>query len=303
MRWLLLMNAYAVGFVASLASYGARPELFNTVTNLVFALPLLVLAVIPSYRTFMPTTLFLSLLLCFGSFIHHYHLCQNATYRVFDHAAYLLLYAYLVTRCLWDFLCGSRLGRFFARFSCVVFVACTVCLYENIMRNSVLRAALAGVSACLTVIHSVGVERRQGVASALAAVGLCVYLVLLAYAFDRRSDTTARADLHGMWHVLVGQFQFVLLFTVLTAGPLPDEWVEMLLVLGATLVYTVVCFASDAFDRGVFLAINATFALVTLLRTGWVLRLRVSATCANGRLRSLRWRWRRLELRESACVS
>ena len=285
MRWLLSLQVYTVTFLSTLGTFAQQPQLFATFTNIAYLLPLFVLAVDPFTTNFMPTVLFLCIFLAFGSFIHHYHVCANPNYRVLDHISYLLLYTYLLTRSFWIVACPYRIGRAITRFVCVVTLAFLICFYEQVLANNEGYVLAFGIVSAIVIFgDSIFILKRESLRGGLLTVLICVALIVLAAAFNGRiSVSEDKYDLfHGMWHICAAQFQFVLIFTLLTRQKLSPEFFEMGLTVVAIIVFSFLR-GFEIYSAWVFLLVSL---LLTIVATWRLLRV------ANPKIHIGKTRWR-----------
>ena len=235
MRWLLSLLTYTGGLVAVVAKMASgHPDVFSTITNLPFVLPLLLLAISPS-KALLPTVYALCIFQGFGSFIHHMHGCTQPDYRVMDHLFYLLLYAYLMVRSAWVMFCDRACWRISIRATCMVLLILVICLYRTFLAHNVTTMIVFGsIAGACVFVDSQLLRRQQTFRSGFASAAMMIALIGTASLFlNTRSRLRAEEDYkndvyHGMWHLLASQFQFVLIFSLMTSGQLADEWVELL---------------------------------------------------------------------------
>ena len=269
MRWFLSLHVFTVAMVASFVHAANEPHAFASGTNIAFLLPFIIFSFAQKQLTFMPTLFFLSAFLAFASLIHHINGCTSTVYRAFDYLSGLLLFAYLTLRAAWALFHRRRSQRLLLRLACVATIGLLVCYYDAVSRRVDVVMVIFGVTASLLIMVDTRMQARQPLGVSVFSTTLLACVIALGIAFNKNTDVwtddAASYDMqHGMWHVLVAQFLFVLVYTLVTVGPLASEWVEMAW-SGGLLIAFVVCLATGAVGNASFLpcfAITTVFLVV-----------------------------------------
>ena len=252
MRWLLSLLVYWVGMLAALAKFSGSITVFSTGTNIAFLIPLFGLCLIPTdgIEIFMPAVYILCVIEAFGSFVHHLHACANNNYRVLDHFGYLLLYSFLMMQSTWSVACRHRLWRFLTRLGVFAIVSVVITCYNQIMQNVLPYIISVGcVSGVIIFLDAIIFKKRQailyGACTILLVIALFVVGGLYNHANHPQSEERDRYDMmHGIWHLLAAQGQFILIWTLITDGKLDDERPEMLVTAIVIVVLLSVYFAN-----------------------------------------------------------
>lgn len=232
MQWLLSLLVFVNGLMAASVKAATQNRYaFSSATNLSFLLPLLLL--LPKNdnpRSFFPSVYLLCVLLGMGSLAHHIRGCSDRDYRVLDHVFYLLTYGFLTARSAWSLCCHNKVLGSMARLIMLVIVSLIVIFYKIVLRYNVEFMVAFGCTSGIIVLFGVFWRRRQGLRACSSNLVLLLCTIALANAFNMgssQSDAYVYDMEHGMWHLLAAQFQFMLISTLVTSGPIPLEAITM----------------------------------------------------------------------------
>ena len=273
MHWLLSQLVFVNGLVGALVKFVSQNEdAFSTITNLSYLLPLLLL--IPNNndqnnpRPFFPSVYLLCVLLGMGSLAHHLRGCDDANYRVLDHVFYLLTYGFLMGRSAWTLCCHDTTWRFVIRLFMLLTVSLIVIFYNFVLAYNVEFMVTFGCISGVLVLFGVFRRRRQNLLECVLSLALVLLTIGLATIFNvgvspHTSERYVYDMEHGMWHLFIAKFQFILISTLVTSGPIPHEPVTMVVDLLVLIVFFV-------FERTEIVG-SGWYALVFLVPSSYLL--------------------------------
>lgn len=229
--WFLSLHVYIVALFTSIIDYANKPYTFASGTNFAFLLPFLIFVVAKKQLVFLPTTFFLITLLAFSSLMHHLNGCKSLHYRFLDYLSALLLFSFLVLRASWSLFYQKASSRFLLRITLVVTVGLVIGYYKNIASHVDAVMIALGIVTSSLVLFKAYRQWRETRELAIATTTLLICVASLGVAFKQTTDVwtddpNVYDAKHGMWHILISQFLFVIIYIMVTIGKVQDELIS-----------------------------------------------------------------------------